>query len=111
MTATMASAQNVPSDIKITDGVLTDPTGRALYTYDMDTMRGMSHCVGQCARAWPPMVAGSDAQPGGDWTIIVREDGKRQWVYKNKPLYYFSRDLPGKPPVGGANENWRIAHQ
>lgn len=109
LSAGIALAQAMPAEVKMTDGGLTDASGKALYTYDNDTMKGMSHCVGACAAAWPPLVAPGDAKASGDWTIVMREDGKHQWAYKNKPLYYFARDKAGQPPAGGAIANWKIA--
>ncbi len=108
--AGMAQAQsNLPANVKVTGGALTDAAGKALYTYDNDTMKSMSHCVGQCARSWPPLEAPANAQASGDWTIVMREDGKRQWAYKDKPLYYFVRDVAGQPPKGGSVESWQLA--
>jgi len=98
-----------PAGVKVVDGHLASSVGRPLYTYDDDTMRGMSHCVGACARQWPPFIAAADATPQGDWTIISREDGKRQWVYKNKPLYYYLNDKPGAEPAGTAVSAWKLA--
>ena len=51
-----------------------------------------------------------DAKPVGDYTIIARDDGRRQWAYKGKPLYVWSKD--GKPgdQSGEAFDNvWRVA--
>ena len=98
-----------PAGLKTVDGHMADPEGKALYTYDNDTMRGMSHCVGQCARAWPPFVAADDAKAAGDWTLIQREDGKKQWVYKGKPLYSYFKDKTGAPPIGGEVASWKLA--
>ncbi len=51
-------------------------------------------------RAWTPAYAPNLAEPLGDFTIISREDGTRQWAYKEQPLYayrddYSSSDLNG----------------
>ena len=99
----------LPAGVKMMDGHLASTAGRPLYTYDDDTMRGMSHCVGGCARQWPPLIAPADATPQGDWTIITREDGKQQWVYKNKPLYFYLNDKPGAAPAGTEVSAWKLA--
>jgi predicted lipoprotein with Yx(FWY)xxD motif len=84
--STMDPAPAAP--VKVMDGVLTNNAGMTLYTFDKDTAgSGKSECNGPCAANWPPLLAGADARPGGDYTIITRNDGAKQWAWKGKPLY------------------------
>ena len=72
---------------------LTNSNGSTLYTYDSDiTDPGHSTCVAKCAVTWPPLLAGPKPPPPGDWAVIVRDDGQRQWAYRGKPLYRSARD-------------------
>jgi len=90
--------------------VLTDPAGMSLYTYDRDA-RGKSNCHGDCAQSWPPALAAADAQPVGGWSIIIRDDGQRQWAYKSRPLYTYVRDLrPGDAAGHRFNGVWNVAN-
>jgi predicted lipoprotein with Yx(FWY)xxD motif len=98
-----------PLSVEVRDGVLTAPTGLPLYTFDFDTMVGMSHCVDACASTWRPFKAAPDAKPVGDWALIGRDDGSIQWTYKTKPLYTYSKDVPGGPATGAGQANWRPA--
>jgi predicted lipoprotein with Yx(FWY)xxD motif/uncharacterized protein YcnI len=98
-----------PAGVTVRGGVLTDPGGLPLYTFDFDTMAGMSHCVGECASTWRPFKAPAGAKPEGDWTLIGREDGSVQWAYKTKPLYTYAKDVPGGPATGEVQANWRPA--
>jgi predicted lipoprotein with Yx(FWY)xxD motif len=108
-TATAAFAED-PAGVKRTDGVLTDPAGKPLYIFTMDTMKGMSHCTGPCATAWPPFAADAQAKASGDWTLVTREDGSKQWAFHDKPLYTFAKDAAGKPGTGEAvSPNWKLA--
>ena len=66
--------------------VLADGTMMTLYTFAKD-MPGVSNCNDNCAKNWPPLAAAADAKPMGDWTIITRADGTKQWAYKGMPLY------------------------
>jgi predicted lipoprotein with Yx(FWY)xxD motif len=91
------------------DGTLADAAGAALYTFNYDTMIGMSHCEDDCARMWPPLAAPRTAKPFGDWSVIPRPDGSAQWAYKNKPLYTYSQDRPGQPARGLDAPNWTRA--
>lgn len=109
LAASTAWAQGEPTGVKRTDGVLTAPDGKPLYTFVMDTMKGMSHCSGACATAWPPFIADAKAKPAGDWTVIDREGGVKQWAYKDKPLYTYAKDEAGKPGTGEAMSNWKLA--
>ncbi len=100
----------LPDEVRLLNGGLADRVGRPLYTFDFDTMVGMSHCVEDCAAVWPPLRASAIARPFGDWGLVPREDGGgAQWTYRNKPLYTYSKDLPGGPATGGAVPNWRRA--
>jgi predicted lipoprotein with Yx(FWY)xxD motif len=105
--ASMAGAQ---APTKTNDGVLTTQAGMTLYTFDRDTA-GKSVCNGPCATNWPPLAAQADAKPSGDYTIITRDDGAKQWAYKGKPLYTWTKDQkPGdKTGDGFLNNQWHVA--
>jgi predicted lipoprotein with Yx(FWY)xxD motif len=89
--------------------VLADAKGMTLYTSDKD-MKGVSMCSGQCAMNWPPLAAVANAKPMGDWTIVTRDDGSKQWAYKGKPLYTFAKDAkPGETTGDGAAKGiWHV---
>jgi predicted lipoprotein with Yx(FWY)xxD motif len=88
---------------------LVDAKGLTLYTFDRDAA-GKSNCNGVCATNWPPLMAGADAKASGDWTIVTRDDGGKQWAYKGKPLYEFAKDTkPGDVTGDGVNSVWHIA--
>ncbi len=89
--------------------VLVDGAGMTLYTFDSDAP-GKSSCNGPCAVNWPPLKVDADAKPSGDLTIIVRDDGTRQWAYRGKPLYTWIRDeKPGDTTGQGVRDIWRVA--
>jgi predicted lipoprotein with Yx(FWY)xxD motif len=78
-----------------------DLDGMTLYTYDGDPA-GKATCLAECAKKWLPMPAQGKAAPFGDWSVITRGDGTKQWALKGKPLYRFIEDVtPGS--VGGTN--------
>ena len=105
--ASFAAAAAEPA--KVTDGVLTGPNGMTLYTFDPDS-GGKSACNGTCAVNWPPLMASDTDTPSGDWTVIQRDDGKKQWAFKGKPLYYWSKDSkPGDKTGDGVNKVWHLA--
>ena len=106
----LAACAGLPyAPVKYTDGLMTNGAGMTLYTFDKDTgFSGKSVCNGACATNWPPFMAGAGDQSGGDWTIVTRDDGSRQWAYDGKPLYLWSKDRkPGDMTGDGFNNAWR----
>ena len=71
--------------------ILADENGMPLYTFDKDE-NDKSNCADQCAQAWPPLLAPSKAKAFGEWNVVARADGGRQWAFKHKPLYRFAKD-------------------
>jgi len=110
---TTSLAQGTPAGIKI-DTTSLGPTlataaGMTLYTFGSDTVAGKSVCNARCATTWPAAAAPADAQPMGDWTIITRDDGTKQWAYKGHPLYTFMNDAKPGDVMGNGRGKWTVA--
>ena len=106
----LAACTGMPyAPVKYTNGLMTSDSGMTLYTFDKDTAgSGKSACNGPCAKNWPPFTAGAGDQSGGDWTVITRDDGSRQWAWSGKPLYFWAKDQkPGDATGDGFNNAWR----
>ena len=88
---TLASGALATALPKMQNGVLVDPAGRTLYTFDKDA-GGRSSCNGGCAATWPPLTAASDASASGDFSVVLRDDGSRQWTFHGRPLYLYAAD-------------------
>ena len=102
LAATLAQAE---PPAKMANGMLVNASGMTLYTFDRDAAgSGKSVCNGQCATLWPPVMAAADAKPEGDYTIVIRDDGSKQWAYKGKPLYLYT---PDKNPGDKTGDNFR----
>ena len=114
--AMCGAAAFADTGIKVGDSamgpVLTDANGMTLYTFAKDVKgSGASACYDACAANWPPLGVAASARPLGDYSIIIRQDGTRQWAYKGMPLYYFAKDAKpgdkmGNGLLGGA---WKVA--
>lgn len=104
-----ASTGGAPA--KTQSGVLTDPAGMTLYVFDKDAAgSGKSACNGDCAVKWPPLAAAAGAQPHGDYSLVTRDDGARQWAFQGKPLYrWFKDQKPGDTTGDGVNNVWHVA--
>ncbi len=109
--STMEGWMGTSAPTKTADGMLTSNAGMTLYTFDRDAAgSGKSVCNGPCATNWPPLAAAADAKATGDYTIVTRDDGTKQWAYKGKPLYLWSKDAkPGDKNGDGFNNAWRVA--
>ena len=97
--------------VKVADGVLVGPNGMTLYTFDKDAAgSGKSTCNGPCATNWPPLMATASDTTSGDYTVITRDDGAKQWAVKGKPVYYWIKDTkPGDKTGDGVNKVWQTA--
>ena len=108
--ATGCASVGSDAPAKAADGVLVGANGMTLYTFDRDAVPGKSACNGPCATNWPPLMAASGAAASGDWTLVTRDDGTRQWAYKGKPVYFWAKDQkPGDRTGDGFNGVWRLA--
>jgi predicted lipoprotein with Yx(FWY)xxD motif len=112
--ATATAAGDLPASLRLRrvgdEAILTDARGYSLYTTDEDVTPNVSACVDACAKAWPPAAAPPDARPVGDFTLVQRADGSRQWAYRGKPLYGFAREEYAGGIFGdGVANRWRLA--
>ena len=96
---------------RVAAGALVGPGGMTLYTFDRDAAgSGKSVCNGPCATNWPPFAADAGAAASGDWSVVTRDDGARQWAFRGKPVYHWSKDVrPGDRTGDGFNGVWRVA--
>jgi predicted lipoprotein with Yx(FWY)xxD motif len=111
LVTSMAFAQTAPT--KIGDSakgkVLTSDSGMTLYVFDKDA-DGKSACNAACTGVWPPLAAAPSATATGDYTIIARDDGSKQWAFKKRPLYTWKNDQkPGDIGGDGIGGVWHIA--
>jgi predicted lipoprotein with Yx(FWY)xxD motif len=106
-----ATAALADAPVKVADGVLTGANGMTLYTFDKDVAgSAKSVCNGPCAANWPPLMASEADQPAGDFSVVTRDDGSKQWAVKGKPLYFWVKDSkPGDMTGDGFNKVWQVA--
>ena len=105
-----AATSDQMAPAKMMDGMLTGSNGMTLYTFDRDAAgSGKSVCNGPCATNWPPLMAAEGQTASGDYSVITRDDGKKQWALKGKPLYFWAKDAkPGDKTGDGFNGVWHI---
>ena len=108
-----ARLAQMPTDApaQMLEGVLTGRNGHTLYVFDADK-RGASTCNGICIKLWPPYLADADDTPRNGFTLVERLDGGHQWVYNNRPLYFWVHDKkPGDVTGDGVNDVWHAVRE
>jgi predicted lipoprotein with Yx(FWY)xxD motif len=89
--------------------VLAGENGMSLYTFKKDAM-GVSNCDGDCAKAWPPLMADGNAKAEGAYSIVDRKDGSKQWAKDGMPLYFWMKDAKMGDVTGdGFKDVWNVA--
>lgn len=92
--------------VKVVDSqygrVLADGSGEAVYLFDKERA-ARSQCYGECAAAWPPVLARARSGPRAGRGATAsrlgttrRRDGRIQVTYAGQPLYYYVHDSPGR---------------
>lgn len=71
--------------------VVATQDGLSLYIFTKDS-KNKSNCYNNCAVNWPPFLASADAKPWGQYSIINRKDGDKQWAFDGQPLYTWVGD-------------------
>jgi predicted lipoprotein with Yx(FWY)xxD motif len=105
--ASMAPA----APVSVANGVYVGPNGMTLYTFDKDMAgSGKSVCNGPCATNWPPLMAADSDKASGDFSVLTRDDGKKQWAVKGMPLYFWVKDMKAGDKTGdGVLNVWHTA--
>lgn len=95
------------------DGLAVTKKGLTVYTFDKDVAgSGRSACNGDCAVKWPPVLATASDSPQGAFTIVTRDDGRRQWALRGKPVYTWPEDQePGDKYGDNYLKVWHVVPQ
>lgn len=80
--------------------VLTDAARMTLYAPAVSGVDDLPCIKNECGVVWKPQMASWAASGFGDWSVIDREDGVRQWAYKGQPLFRYERDVEPKETNG-----------
>lgn len=87
-------------------GVLAGADGRTLYVAFRETA-GAAGCDPSCSKLWRPYLALAGKDASGDFAVVEREDGTRQWTYDGRPLYQWIGDREAGEVTGdGVDGIW-----
>jgi predicted lipoprotein with Yx(FWY)xxD motif len=94
-------------------GLVATSDGFTVYEYTKDTNKPpASNCNGDCAKAWPPVLAGDtpwlkgvSAEKVGN---VDRADGTKQLTLNGWPVYRYAKDTkPGDTTGNGVGGTWK----
>ena len=74
----------------VSGGLLTSD-GVSVYTWDKDP-NGKSSCADACLKQWKPILAPLLSEAHGEFSVLERSPGVKQWAYRNKPVYTYAED-------------------
>lgn len=92
----------------IIDGqVYADAAGLTLYVNDASAKASgdKKACRAPCLGDWKPLPAPVLARRIGDWDVVDRDDGTRQWSFQGKPVFSYAGDFK----AGDLNGDGRTA--
>lgn len=88
-----------------TGRMLVTYAGLSVYSWDGDGI-DKSNCLGECLNNWAPVPAAEESQPHGQWTIVERSPGIRQWAFRSRPLYTDIQDTRRNSLIGSDEPGW-----
>lgn len=101
---------NVPPELRVvnvaTGRMLVNLDGRSVYAWDRD-QPNTSTCHEACAQAWPPVLAPASARSQGEWSVVDRAPGVKQWAFRGRPLYTHAADRKFRSLEGSDVPGWR----
>jgi predicted lipoprotein with Yx(FWY)xxD motif len=60
-----------------------------------------------CTQVWPPVIAAADAKTVGEWGLVERSDGRKQWTFEGGPVYRSALDTKPGQVNGGSRRGGR----
>lgn len=85
--------------------MLATQKNNSVYSFDQDSATTTA-CTGDCLDIWSPVLAPTLARPQGEWTVLERSPGVKQWVFRGKPLYTNVLDRGSWSQQGSDIEGW-----
>ncbi|GFE86470.1 COG4315 family predicted lipoprotein [Steroidobacter agaridevorans] len=102
-------AADIPPELEVmpfrTGHLLITNKGYSVYSSDADAPN-QSNCNKECLKDWAPVAAPQIAKPHGEWSIIERSPGIRQWTFRGKPLYTYRIEKRTRSMMGSDNPGW-----
>jgi predicted lipoprotein with Yx(FWY)xxD motif len=88
-----------------TGRMIVTASGYSVYSWDGDA-HNKSNCNEQCLTEWSPVPAGAATVAQGEWGIIERSAGIKQWSFRGEPLYTHILDRRFRSLEGSDVPGW-----
>ena len=85
--------------------MLTTKKNYAVYSFEQDSAEE-TRCTGDCTKRFKPVIAPTLVRAQGEWSVLERSPGERQWVFRGKPLYTHVRDTHPWSQEGSDEPGW-----
>jgi predicted lipoprotein with Yx(FWY)xxD motif len=85
--------------------MLTTNENAAVYAHE-EEYGGTIRCRDECTVRWEPLMAPAIAREIGEWTILERGPGERQWAFRDQPLYTHRLDTENWSQEGSDEAGW-----
>lgn len=100
---------DVPPELEVvpfrTGHLVITSKGYSVYSSDADAPN-KSNCNDECLKEWAPVAAPQIAKTHGDWSVVERSPGVRQWAFRGKPLYTYRLEKRTRSMTGVDNPGW-----
>lgn len=88
-----------------TGRLLITASNASVYVFDQDTAQRVA-CTHTCLENWEPLTASQLARARGEWSLLERSAGVRQWMFRGRPLYTYKLDVDGWSQAGSDVPGW-----
>ena len=85
--------------------MLTTHRNESVYAFESDTATSIA-CDDGCLDRWKPVVAPQLVRPQGEWSVLERAPGVRQWLFRGQPLYTHVLDTGSWSQEGSDVPGW-----
>jgi predicted lipoprotein with Yx(FWY)xxD motif len=85
--------------------LLVTEQGFSVYSSDGDTSEH-ANCTGACAETWIPILGPASVAAHGEWSLVERAPGIKQWAFRNRPLYRYRLDDEAHKYTGSDVAGW-----
>jgi predicted lipoprotein with Yx(FWY)xxD motif len=100
---------NVPAGFRVYQATsgrpLVNSANFSVYYSDRDGPN-KSNCDSGCLESWAPVLAPELARSHGEWSVIERSPGVKQWALRKKPLYTHIADRSYRSLEGSDEPGW-----
>jgi len=100
---------DVPPELEVapfrTGHLVITSKGYSVYSSDADAPN-KSNCYNECLKDWAPVAAPQVAKSHGEWSVVERAPGARQWAFRGKPLYTYRLEKRTRSMTGVDNPGW-----